>query len=405
MSAIINQLVAEVLAAAADPKYARLKDMWTRHNRLRKVGPLPVSVHLHRGYTETWKELIPPAELVSSDPLARDVELQLRQKLFRHYHLPDDEVLLPTIWLDPVRPAGGPDRLWGVPLEHVDTHDPKGAYAFQPAVRDEADLARLRYPAYEIDADKTDELVTRVRELMDDRLPVKLSANELSAVPGEDLVKFLGWENYLFYFIEKPAFVHRLMDFLTEGFLAYQQDREAKGGVEAEDTWKFRTHYEELGPDEPPDRLRSCWLYVAAQSTGTISPAMYAEFVQPYNERLVGLYGEWRIYYHGCEDLTPKLDIIAKLPGLRRFDVSAWTDLAACVRKFERRVVLEVQVHPGKTILEEDPAEWRRELRRLVDLAGDCVADLNLADVQTVKGDRTLLGRWAQMARDVAAGA
>ncbi|MCL5108646.1 MAG: hypothetical protein M1401_07255, partial [Chloroflexi bacterium] len=105
------------------------------------------------------------------------------------------------------------------------------------------------------------------------------------------------------------------------------------------------------------------------------------------------------------EDLTPKLDIINKLPGLRRFDVSAWTDLAACVRKFERRVVLEVQVHPGKTILEEDPAEWRRELRRLVDLAGDCVADLNLADVQTVKGDRTLLGRWAQMARDVAAGA
>ena len=402
MSEVIRDLVPEVLAACADPKYGRLKDMWTRHNRLEKLGRLPVAVHLHRGYTETWKELIPPETLLSTDPLGRDVELQLRQKLFRYYHIPDDEVVLPTLWVTPIRPAGGPDRLWGVALECFDPHDPAGAYAFRPAVRDEADLARLHYPRYEVDEPATRALVARVRALVDDRLPVKLGGNEISAVPSEDLVKFLGWESYLFSFLERPAFVHKVMDFLTEGFLAYQRDREAKGGVEAEDTWRFRTHYEELGPDESPNKLRSCWLYVAAQSTGTISPAMYAEFVQPYNERLVGPYGPARIYYHGCEDLTPKLDIIAKLPGLRRFDVSAWTDLAAAVRKFERRVVLEVQVHPGKTILEEDPAEWRRELERIVATAGDCVADINLSDVQTVKGDKTLLGRWSQMAQEIA---
>ncbi|MHB1134319.1 MAG: uroporphyrinogen decarboxylase family protein [Chloroflexota bacterium] len=400
---MIRDLVQEVVAAAAEPRYARLKKMWTEHNRLRHQGRLLVSVHLHRGYTETWKELIPPEELLSTDPFERDVELQLRQKLFRHYNLPDDEVLLPTLWFAPARPRGGADRLWGVPLENIDAHDPAGAYAFRPAVRDEEDLAKMHYPHYEVDEAATAAIVARARELVDDRLPVKLSANDVSAVPSEDLVKFLGWENYLFYFLERPAFVHKLMDFLTEGFIAYQKEREAAGGVEAEDTWKFRTHYEELGPQESPHSLRSCWLYVAAQSTGTISPAMYAEFVQPYNERLVGLYGPARIYYHGCEDLTPKLDIIANLPGLRRFDVSAWTDLAACVRKFERRVVLEAQVHPGKVILEEDPAEWRRELERMREVAGDCIADVNLADVQTVKGDKTLLGRWAQMAQEIMA--
>ncbi len=51
----------------------------------------------------------------AADPLERDVELQLRQKLFRHRRIPDDFVVLPTVWLEAVRPTA-PDRLWGVAL-------------------------------------------------------------------------------------------------------------------------------------------------------------------------------------------------------------------------------------------------------------------------------------------------
>ncbi|MDA8218052.1 MAG: hypothetical protein M0Z94_10605 [Dehalococcoidales bacterium] len=403
MSALIRDLVDQVREACAEPRYAELKSMWTAHNRLQKAPKVPVYIHLHRGYTRTWREIIPPDVLVSADPLERDIELQLRQKLFRHRHIPDDEVLLPTIWLEPIRPADRPP-LWGVNLESEDPDCPEGAYTFRPAVRDEADFAQLRQPHYQIDEPATAALVERARELVGDALPVKLLTNELHACPAESLVKFLGWESYLYSFLERPQFVHEMMGFLTDSFIAYQQEREAKGAVDAESSWPFRVHYEELGPDEPADRLRSCWLYVAAQSTGTISPAMYAEFVHPYNERIVGLYGEHRIYYHGCEDLTPKLDIIAQLPGLRRFDVGAWTDLAACVAKFERRVVLEVQVHPGKTILSADPAEMRRDLERIVSIAGDCIIDVNLSDVETVKGDPSILTTWARIAQEVTGG-
>ncbi|MDA1348721.1 MAG: hypothetical protein O3A47_07630 [Chloroflexi bacterium] len=98
-------LVDRVLDAAADVRYVERMEMYTRHNRLEKVGKAPVCVHLHAGYPVVWRELIPTDTLVSRDPLERWIELQLRQKLYKHDHIPDDEVLLPTVWLSPVRPT------------------------------------------------------------------------------------------------------------------------------------------------------------------------------------------------------------------------------------------------------------------------------------------------------------
>ena len=400
MSTILRELAHQVQEACAHPRYGQLKAMWTRHNRLQKVEKIPVSVHLHRGYTPTWRELIPPERLLSREPLERNLELQLRQKLYRHHEIPDDDVLLPTIWLEPVWPSGE-GRLWGVALQRATPEDPKGAYTFLPIVREEADLTRLRYPRYEMDEPATRFLVDRARDLLDDLVPVKLWSNEVRESPGERIIDFLGWEGFLYGLIERPQLIHAMMDFLTEGMIQYQRERERRGAVDAEASWLWRVHYEELPADQPPTQLRSCWAYIAAQATGTISPAMYREFIHPYNVRMVGLFGPGRIYYHGCEDLTPKLDIIAALPGLRRFDVSAWTDLAACVRKFERRVVLEVQVHPGDTTVVHDTAGMRKALEQIVSVAGDCILDINLSDVETVNATPSVLGTWATIAQEV----
>jgi hypothetical protein len=81
MSSVLRELVDQVVEACASPRYAQLKALWTRHNRLEKVEKIPVSVHLHmqRGFTPIWRELIPPEQLQSADALARNLELQMRQ--------------------------------------------------------------------------------------------------------------------------------------------------------------------------------------------------------------------------------------------------------------------------------------------------------------------------------------
>jgi hypothetical protein len=270
----LARLVDRVAEAVADPVYAARKEMWTRHNRLEKVPKAPVCVFLGGGYSVAWQELIPPDELVATEPLARSIELQLRQKLFVHDHIPDDEALLPTIWVSPVRPRRQ-GNLWGISTQRRRTDDPRGAYKVEPVVADEADLARLSPPRYEVDGDATRALLERATELVRGRLPVKLATDELAASPSETVVSLMGIEAVLYGVVDRPEFIHRMMDFVTDGYLAYHRQREAAGGVDAEATWRSRVHYEQLPPPADPHRLASSWAYVSAQSLCGLSPAMY----------------------------------------------------------------------------------------------------------------------------------
>ena len=47
MSSVLRELVDQVVEACASPRYAQLKALWTRHNRLEKVEKIdPPSVRV-----------------------------------------------------------------------------------------------------------------------------------------------------------------------------------------------------------------------------------------------------------------------------------------------------------------------------------------------------------------------
>jgi len=428
-----KELVEQVEEAAADPVYAKRKEIYTRRNRLENFGKIPVGVHLHRGYRLVWRELIPPDTIVSQDPFERDIELQLRQKLYRHNHIPDDEVLLPTIWLDPVRPtlsikpeqestssqssepgakiekgvqaygalSKGDERLWGLPFQVQQSDHTGGAYRVEPVVKDKADMARLHHPKYEVDIEATRLLIEKAEELVDGRLPVKLVTDELGASPSETVISLMGMEALYYYVMDKPEFIHAMMDFVTEGYITYHREREKAGAVDAEATWGFRTHYEGLPPGVESNRLTSCWWYISAQSLAGLSPAMYADFLQPYHERLADVLADDRVYYHGCEDLSQKIGIIKQLPNLRRFHVSAWTDLETAVKQLGKDFVLEVHMAYGDVLYVLSPEQIRKRIEEIVEIAGDCIIDINLGDIETVRGNPDVLSNWARIAQEV----
>ena len=426
------ELVDRVEEAVADPVYAKRKEMYTRHNRLQKVEKVPVGVHLHRGYRVVWQELIPPDTLISDDPLERDVELQLRQKLFRHDHIPDDEVLLPTVWINPVRPtpaapvannggrqpgtprravekgvqaygalSRGEARLWGLPFQVQQSGHRGGAYKVDPVIADESDMAALHHPRYEIDPEATRLLLERTEELVGGRIPVKLITDEVGASPSETVVSLMGMEAILYLVIDNPQFIHRMMDFVTEGYITYHREREAAGAVDAESTWGFRTHYEELPAGCDSGKLTSCWWYISAQSLAGLSPAMYADFLQPYHERLAAALADNRVYYHGCEDLGAKMEIIKQLSNLRRFHVSPWTSLESAVERLGDDFVLEVHMSHADVLYTLSQEQIRAKLREIMEIAGGCVFDINLGDIETVRGNPEVLTNWARIAQEV----
>jgi len=430
----IQALAERVEEATSDPKYTERKRMWTRHNRLEKVDKVPVNVHFHRGYRPVWRELIPPDTLISEDPLEWAVELELRQKLYKHEHVPDDDLILPTVWINPVRPGvpvdtdGGANQgffssgsggsssalgsgdeaelraghLWGVPLRRRQTGT-GGAYIVEPVVDSEENLANLRPPRYAIDEEATRARRDRVVEMVGGRVPVKVTSDEVRESPSEWMVAFMGIEAILYGLIDRPEFIHRVMDFVTEGSIAYHREREAAGGIDPEENWGFRTHYEEFPPGTDTSSLEYAWAYVSAQSLCPISPAMFEEFLQPYHARLAETRAHGRVYYHGCEDLTAKIPIIRQLPNLRRFHVSAWTNLEEAVKQLGTDFVLEVCVHTPDTLAVHTPEQMRAALERIMSIAGDCIIDINITDPETLFGRQDTFTTWAQIAQEVTA--
>jgi hypothetical protein len=280
------------------------------------------------------------------------------------------------------------------------------------------------------------ELLARARELLDDRLPIFFEASQMGESPFEHARRMCGMEALFLGVLDRPGFVHAVMEFVTEGMIAYHREREAAGFVSAEESWRrCKVRWDEvsdgrkagssltgaqpgkgrkplgLGARQPDVgaaggegqgrgglRLKDVWAYVSAQSAAPLSPKQYEEFIQPYHVRVADIFG--KVYYHGCEDLTAKMDIIARLPNLRRFHVSPWTDLAVAARKLGRRFIIEKHVHSPNVLFAFTPGEVREELRQALDVGRDLVMEIHLSDITTVEGDRERLIRWAAIAQE-----
>jgi len=262
---------------------------------------------------------------------------------------------------------------------------------------EESDLDRLHRPPYEEDTQAKRALEEKARELISDLLPVKFHTDELHFGPFEWAVRMRGMDNLLYDVYDRPEFVHRLMDFLTDGMVAYHRAREAAGAVEVEASWGFHMYYDDA-PAVMEHRLKGCWAYVHAQSAASFSPKMYAEFIQPYNARMASLFG--KIYYHGCEDLSQKCTIIKDLPNLRLFHVGPWTPVEPVVACLGPRFALEVHSHPTNVLFSFSLEEIRKEVKERHGAVQGVPHVLKLCDVETVgdQGDRLRL--WAELARE-----
>jgi len=386
----IRRLVDRLLAACADPRYGQRKAMWTAHQHLQKARKVPVHVHLFLSgdYSPVWQELIPEETLLHKEGVARTVELQLRQRLYKHENIPDDDVILPVVFAGAVFRTPS-DEMWGLRLGRREAQqgvNDGGAYKPVPVINDEADLERLRYPQVDIDEGETRRRVTAMAELVDGRLPIIVSADRIGASPFEDAVELRGMDNLLLDVVDRPAFVHRLKLYDTPA------------------TWhSSRVHYEEVEPEalRASSGIGRAWGYVSAQSAAGLSPAMFEEFLQPCHERIAALYHEGRVYYHGCEDLTAKFRVIRHTPHLRRFHVSPWSDFRALAPQIGRDFVIEKHVHPTNNVLLFAEEQMRAELEEALAIGGDLVMDINLSDIHTAGHRPERLSTWAHVAQEV----
>lgn len=395
---LLTDLANQVLENWNSKEMGRRRKLWTEHYNCKKQEKIPVKCALFDSYYMVWQNLIPEETIVYKTGIKRNIETQLRIKLekFRRFH--DDDVIWPILrgYTDLGRK---PDALWGVELNMEETSSIGGSFKPLPPIKNEQDLERITVPDVISVNEAEKRMINEMSSLTDGLLQVKIENNEITYGPYEWAVRMRGAENLLFDVYDRPEWVHKLMDRITTGIIAYHKAREKAGMIDfVTDLPYIHVPFDSTQP-ELENKLAGLWAYIHAQSSASLGPAMYEEFVHPYNARLAHLFG--KVYYHGCENLGQKVDIIRELPNLCYFHVSPWTKLADVVPKLRNRnIILEVHSNPSDVLFSWNRKQMRDEIKALIEGAQEQVFDLKICDIQTINGAEGQLECWADVAME-----
>ena len=141
-----------------------------------------------------------------------------------------------------------------------------------------------------------------------------------------------GYEDVLMDMVDdEDGFAKTYMQFFTDRQIQYFEAREKYLG---EKTGKINLYNDEV-------------------NTPTVSPALYEEFILPYEVQLSNRFGGLN-YWHSCGKLDRLYESIAKVPGIDMIHKGPWTSAKAAGEHFGKICPIEVCLNPQADIIRED---------------------------------------------------
>ncbi|MEW6355165.1 MAG: hypothetical protein AB1696_02475 [Planctomycetota bacterium] len=398
----VRELARKVAELADTQENKNRLELWCDVNSLRKTDRPAVICNLGSG---AWMEALPQSVVTSQDKWLAGIEYELRKQLYK-WDLGDDTVLDPWMPVAPVMRLDG-QHLWGLPVKHINTkHDDitRTAWAYDPPIKDEADIEKIVPPHYHYDDAATQANLSRMDDLLGDILPVKLTC----AVPGAGAwlhgwaTQLRGVEQLLVDLMDRPAWVHHLMRTLMEGHLSVMGQYEKAGVLTLNNTNKMAC--DDLPqPDFDGEhvRLRDQWGRGESQEFQGVSPALYEKFLLQYQKPILERFG--LTFYGCCEDLTNKISMVLSIPNLRKFVCSAWTDIGKLAQATGGRYCIEWRQKATDVVYSPDLSDVRKHLRDGLTKAKGCPMQIVLQELETTNRNPKRLADWAALAKEVGA--
>lgn len=388
---IVGDLARHVAELAASDEYEQRRQRWRDVNELRKPDRAPVWCRPARA----WREILPDQDFQCSDRLCRAVERVLRQHLFKH-EVGDDHIVdpwwdVPAVW-DRDLP-----HTWGVRDRQLDASTDVGGFHYDPAIKSVEDYDQIQVPTYSFNAAKTDEALSRMGDLLGDTLPVRLSCTApLQANLNVHLDHLRGMAGMLEDLAFHPHVVHRVLAKMAEGVLRSMRAAEDSGRLTP-------NHFGPMQCSDPvgesPDgktRLCNQWTVANSQEFQNVSPAMWEEFLLNYQLPIFQQYG--RVQYGCCEDLTHKVRGLLRIPNLRVFVASYWTDLDRVLEACGRDYTIMWRQLSAHLTVSDDLAAVRRHLREGMAKMKGCYYQIVMREIETLGGRPQCLHEWARIA-------
>lgn len=406
--AILQQLAARQAEIAALPVQEATELEWRRLNALKPGRPLVWINEL------PWHEMNVNDELTlkTEDPFCRGLEWQLRANLYQWEHLRGDMVVEPVIY----SPIVIRDTGFGIgeDARYVKTDAQSGVASreFHPQIREMADVEKIKMPKVTVDEEQSKLNYEILKKLFGGILRVEpYGVGAQWFAPWDELIRWWGVQEALTDMALRPELVHAAMDRLVSAYLC-RLDQYEELNLFSLNNDNFRIGSGGLGfSDELPQKdfdpgtvkTQDQWGNATAQIFSDVSPDMHWEFALQYEMRWLERFG--LTYYGCCEPLHMKMDILKKIPNLRKISMSPWVNIDKAVEKVGARYVYSCKPNPAVLATDQwDPAHARQMLREVLEkpYKNGCIVEIIMKDVSTLRYAPKRIWEWATIATEVA---
>lgn len=400
--AILRELVEQTAVIAALPVQWEKAGLWRCLNDRRSVRPMVwiTEVPWHE-FSEASDEL----RLRCTTPWLRAVERELRRTLYSWRHLPGDMVVSDYL------PCPTAFHSTGLGIERQGerldiTRGGITSQHFEPQITCLDDIAKIKDPVVTVDRVDTAARLELLRAAVGDLMPVREEGIKLNWHSAWDqLVVLYGVQEALTDLIDNPDVIHATVRRLVAAHLVELDQFEAEGllmfnaGNNRVGSGAYG-HCSDLpaaGTETGPVTTARMWGCSNAQIFAEVSPAMHWDFALqhdlPWLER-------WGLNYYGCcEPLETKMEILHRIPRLRKVSMNYRIKLERAAAAVGDTYVFSYKPNPACFATDTwNPAMAAEELSRVLELTRGGHVEIVMKDISTVAGKPERLWEWAAMA-------
>jgi hypothetical protein len=405
---ILRTLASQVAEIAALPIHKEKARLWRKLNDLASERPMVWINEI------CWHEMNVDDELTlrAESAWAREQEQELRRTLYQWRHLPGDMIVNDYLSCPLAIHSTDFGIVEDVSIARTDEASDIYSRRFHIQIRDFDDLEKICMPVVTHNRQATEVRYQAMCDVYGGILPVRqVGQTHIWYTPWDYLIRWWGVEEAMLDMTERPALVHagveRMVDawmteldqFVDQNLLSLDCDntRIGSGG------YGYTGQLPGAGFNPQAVRPADMWGCSNAQIFSDISPAMHWEFAVEHDLRWLARWG--LLYYGCCEPLDRKIDILRRIPNLRKISASPWCRTARLVEKVGADYVLSRKPNPAVFASDTWSLEWaRQDLTEFLAAARGCHVELIMKDISTVRRDPRRLWEWARMAMEVAQG-
>ena len=393
---IVRELAKKYMALATDEKQLKINQRMKDSNDLKLVRP-PVLID-----EIPWYQMNMDDELtcLCEDEKVRGVEYELRKAIYRRKHFKADTLFEPFYRVTMAYDSGDIGLAYKDTIIRTDNTNHIVSHSYEDVLEDEENLSLIKIPTFTARPDLDEKNMCYYSELFGDAMPVKLCGRGyIYRAPWDIISRMRGMEPILIDLYERPEYLHAIRQKFNDILLAEMDFIEKHLHVDPTVPNLHCTPAAVSGLAE--DGLKATWLRTMAQPFSDVSPAMHDEFDIAYTLQVADRFAY--TYYGCCEALDKKLDVVLKIPNLRKVGVSPWAKEEVMAERLGGKYVYARKPNPANVAIKTDPDVVRKETETTIKLCQKygCPAELVLKDISTVSHRPENLIVWAKTVSEV----